>query len=207
MLKKCAYGFGLIILIALAISVYQLRAYWPAGNADILISQPVAELAVHDPAIDRQGNPSATPLLPVTKIQVYKAKRYLDILHEGQIIRRYPMRLGFDPVGHKVAEGDGKTPEGTYSIDWRNPNSSFYKSLHISYPNQQDTKYAQQLGVSAGGDIMIHGSAPRLGAQGQPLYHYMPSKDWTLGCIAVSNAAMDDIWQLVKDGTTIEILP
>jgi murein L,D-transpeptidase YafK len=195
MLKKWLAGFAIALIVALVVCLYQFRAYLPARQPDVLIGQPVAQL-----------NHRAIAALPITKIRVYKAQRYLDLLHEDQVVRRYPIRLGFNPVGHKAIEGDGKTPEGSYQIDWRNANSSFYKSLHISYPNQQDTQRAHQLGVSAGGDIMIHGSAPRLGAKGQPLYHYMPGKDWTLGCIAVSNAAMDDIWQLVKNGTTIEIV-
>ncbi len=202
MLKKWLAGFAIVLLVALLLGLYQFRAYLPASQPDVLISQTSIGQSVSQP-----NDHSHLAQLSVTKIKVYKAQRYLDLLHEDQVIRRYPIRLGFDPLGHKAVEGDGKTPEGIYQIDWRNANSSFYKSLHISYPNQQDTQHAQQLGASAGGDIMIHGSAPKLGAQGQPLYHYMPRNDWTLGCIAVSNAAMDEIWLLVKDRTTIEIMP
>ena len=198
-MKKWLAGLGLLLMIGLLVGLYHFRAYLPASQQDKkILVQPVNHTG---------SAPNATSSLPVTHIKVYKSQRYLDLMHEDQVIRRYPMRLGFDPVGHKAIEGDGKTPEGIYNIDWRNPNSSFYKSLHISYPNQQDIRHAQQLGASAGGDIMIHGSAPQFGAEGQPLYHYMPRKDWTLGCIAVSNAAMDEIWQLVKDGTSIEIMP
>lgn len=141
---------------------------------------------------------------PITKIKVYKAKRYLDLMHNNQVVRRYSIKLGFNPIGPKEIEGDGKTPEGIYKIDWRNPRSKFYKSLHVSYPNEKNIKYANEIGKNAGGNIMIHGSAL---IKIQFLYHYMPREDWTLGCIAVSNAAMDEIWQLVKDGTTVEIAP
>ena len=145
---------------------------------------------------------------PITELKVYKAERRIELRHHEQIIRTYVMRLGFDPIGHKVQEGDGKTPEGRYILDWRNPKSAFYKSLHISYPNQKDTSKAKQLGVSAGGDIMIHGSATTKQIQKLPsLMTYMPKDDWTWGCIAVRNIDMDEIWKLVNDGTPIEIYP
>lgn len=199
MLKKWLAGIIVVLVGAtvLALYLYQFRTYLPSGQPDVMPIQPARH----------STEPNLSSSLPVTHIKVYKSRRYLELMHNDQVIRRYPIRLGFDPIGHKAVEGDGKTPEGSYNIDWRNANSSFYKSLHISYPNQRDSERAQQLGASAGGDIMIHGSAPQLGAEGQPLYHYMPRKDWTLGCIAVSNAAMDEIWRLVKDGTTIEIAP
>lgn len=143
----------------------------------------------------------------INLIRVYKSKRYLELLDSETVVRRYPIRLGSNPVGHKTTENDGKTPEGRYHIDWHNAHSAFYKSLHISYPNAQDTQHAKQRGVSAGGDVMIHGSAKFWGKANQPLYHYLPHQDWTLGCIAVSNAVMDEIWLLIKNGTPIEILP
>lgn len=143
----------------------------------------------------------------ITLIRVYKSKRYMELLDGDAVVKRYPIRLGFDPQGHKTTENDGKTPEGRYQIDWHNAHSAFYKSLHISYPNAQDTQQAKQRGVNAGGDVMIHGSAKFWGKENQTLYHYLPHQDWTLGCIAVSNAVMDEIWPLVKNGTSIEILP
>lgn len=145
---------------------------------------------------------------PITMIKVYKAKRTLELLHQDQIIKTYDMRLGFDPIGHKVKEGDGKTPEGRYMIDWRNPKSQFYKSLHISYPNAADKAKAKQLNVSPGGDVMIHGSANNAQIKKLPkLMEYLPREDWTWGCVAVRNVDMDEIWKLVDDGTTIEIFP
>lgn len=143
---------------------------------------------------------------PISSIHVYKAARLVKLLHQDQVIRSYPMRLGFAPTGHKIQEGDGKTPEGQYVIDWRNPKSAFYKSLHVSYPNAKDQQNAQQLGVSTGGDIMIHGSATTKQVKALPnLMSYLPQKDWTWGCIAVRNIDMDEIWQLVNNGTVIEI--
>lgn len=145
---------------------------------------------------------------PIDIIHVYKSQRYLILQHQNKIIRRYPIRLGFSPIGHKVQEGDGKTPEGRYVIDWRNPKSAFYKSLHVSYPNAKDHQNAQQLGVSTGGDIMIHGSATTKQVKALPnLMRYFPQKDWTWGCIAVRNIDMDEIWQLVNNSTVIEIHP
>lgn len=146
--------------------------------------------------------------IAVDKVIVYKAKRELQLLQHGQVIKSYKMRLGFNPVGHKLMEGDGKTPEGIYTLDWRNPESKFYKSLHISYPNAQDQAQAKSRNVSAGGDIMIHGSANYLGAEkGSLFYAYLPQGDWTQGCIAVSNQDMDELWHQIKDHTVIEILP
>ena len=145
---------------------------------------------------------------PIDIIHVYKSQRYLILQHQNKIIRHYPIRLGFSPIGHKVQEGDGKTPEGRYVIDWRNRQSSFYKSLHVSYRNAKDHQNAQQLGVSTGGDIMIHGSATTKQVKALPnLMRYFPQKDWTWGCIAVRNIDMDEIWQLVNNSTVIEIHP
>ncbi|ALH95230.1 L,D-transpeptidase family protein [Acinetobacter equi] len=146
---------------------------------------------------------------PIQLIKVHKKQRIVQLIHgKDQIIREYPMRLGFDPIGHKVKEGDGKTPEGRYTIDWRNPQSAFYKSLHISYPNQKDKNHAQQLGVSPGGDIMIHGSATTKQVNAlSSLMTYFPRDDWTWGCIAVRNIDIDEIWKLVNNGIPIEIAP
>ena len=145
---------------------------------------------------------------PINEVHVYKSERRLHLLSGSHIVRSYDMRLGFDPIGHKVKEGDGKTPEGRYVIDWRNPNSQFYKSLHISYPNATDIAKAKQLGGSPGGDIMIHGSANNAQIKKLPtLMEYLPRNDWTWGCIAVRNVDMDEIWKLVDNGTPIEIFP
>ncbi|MFW5936693.1 MAG: L,D-transpeptidase family protein, partial [Desulfosalsimonas sp.] len=112
--------------------------------------------------------------------------------------------LGGNPRGHKQQEGDGRTPEGLYVLDYKNPNSEFYKSIHISYPNADDRKTARELGVSPGGAIMIHGQkngADRLSTEIIQLFN------WTDGCIAVTNSAMDEIWQAVDINTPIRIKP
>jgi murein L,D-transpeptidase YafK len=137
------------------------------------------------------------------RVVVYKSKRQLQLLRAGQVLRTYRIALGDNPVGHKRQEGDEKTPEGAYVLDWRNPNSRYYKSIHISYPNAQDREQARRRRVSPGGDIMIHGMNNQTAWLGS-IQHW---RDWTNGCIAVSNAEMDEIWKMVKNGTPIQINP
>ncbi|WP_434776937.1 L,D-transpeptidase family protein [Neisseria sp. Ec49-e6-T10] len=203
---------GLLTLLIVAASGYFFYQYQPVPDV-LPIEQTSTPVDASEPQqVDVLNNDwGQTPVdqLPrITKIKVYKAQRYMELLAKDQIVRRYAIRLGFAPEGHKKEEGDGKTPEGNYIIDWRNPNSSYYKSLHVSYPNQADTKQAQDRGVSAGGDIMIHGTInTKQGKEGEPLYRYMPNRDWTFGCIAVSNAVMDELWILIKNNTPIEIVP
>lgn len=144
---------------------------------------------------------------PITQVKVYKYKRYMDLMSGEQVIRRYVIRLGFSPEGHKRQEGDGKTPEGKYVLDWRNSKSQYYKSFHVSYPNEQDKKRAAQRGVEPGGEIMIHGSPNKINLGRELLKHYLPNHDWTFGCIAVSNAVMDEMWESIIDGTPIIIYP
>ena len=134
----------------------------------------------------------------VTQIQVYKAKRIMYLLHGNTAIKTYGIALGGNPVGDKKVEGDGKTPEGLYYIDRRNPNSTYHLSLGISYPNAADRAEAEALGKRPGGDIFIHGRARRRGRRG---------KDWTAGCIAVTDRQMEDIYAMVRVGTPIFILP
>lgn len=135
------------------------------------------------------------------RIEVHKAARRLDLLRDGQVIASYRIALGFAPVGNKEREGDGRTPEGTYVIDWRNPQSRFHLSLHISYPDAADRARAARAGIDPGGDIMIHGQPN--GMRGLASGH--PDKDWTVGCIAVTNREMREIWARVPDGTPIVI--
>lgn len=127
----------------------------------------------------------------------------MQLLRNGEVIRSYRISLGSNPQGHKQREGDGRTPEGSYRIDWRNPRSKFHKSLHISYPNAQDRRAARSLGVPPGGAIMIHG-LPNGWGWAAP---FLAPWNWTDGCIAVSDAEMDEIWNAVRDGTPIEIQP
>jgi murein L,D-transpeptidase YafK len=134
---------------------------------------------------------------------VRKKDRTLELLNAGRVIKTYKVALGGDPVGAKTRQGDHKTPEGIYMLDSRNAHSKFYKSIHISYPNAQDRAAARKNGVSPGGDVFVHGLPNG--------YRYVGAahrlKDWTDGCIAVTDEEMDEIWQAVPDGTTIEIRP
>lgn len=133
----------------------------------------------------------------VTRIEVHKSSRMMYLLHHGQILESYDFELGFAPVGDKLIEGDGRTPEGRYTIDRRNPNSEYYLSIGISYPNAQDRAEADALNLSPGGDIFIHGTTRR----------FVGRDDWTAGCIAVSNREMRQIYAMVRDGTIIDIFP
>lgn len=134
----------------------------------------------------------------VDRILVLKSERHLHLLSKGTIVRTYAIRLGPNPVGPKIFELDGRTPEGAYVIDQRKPDSVYFRSLHISYPSPDDRARAAKYGIPAGGNIRIHGT-PR--ERGRFL------GDWTDGCIAVSNAAMREIWDAVRIGTPIEIRP
>ncbi len=129
----------------------------------------------------------------VTSVVVQKGARRLFLMNENTILESYDFELGFAPVGHKEIEGDGRTPEGAYRIDRKNPNSSFYLSIGISYPNTEDRARAHAKGKSPGGDIFIHGT-PR-DARGKD--------DWTAGCIAVKDPEMEKIYAMVNVGTPI----
>jgi murein L,D-transpeptidase YafK len=142
-------------------------------------------------------------IVRVDRIVVNKARRELLLLHGDSVLRTYRIALGRNPVGPKAEEGDGKTPEGRYSIDRRNPKSSCHLSLHISYPNDSDRGRASERGVDPGGDIMIHGLRNGEGHIGQAHLE----TDWTQGCIAVTDEEMEEIWELVEDDTPIEINP
>jgi murein L,D-transpeptidase YafK len=137
------------------------------------------------------------------QVVVVKSERTLTLFSQGKVLRAYKVALGGVPVGVKEQEGDHKTPEGHYILDRRNAKSRYYKSIHVSYPNEQDKKRAAQRGVSAGGDIMIHGLPNGFGWLGAT----HRARDWTDGCVAVTDAEMDEIWELVPDGTSIEIRP
>jgi murein L,D-transpeptidase YafK len=134
---------------------------------------------------------------------VHKSERRLELLRDGEVFNSFPVALGANPEGHKEREGDQRTPEGTYVLDARNPNSQFFLALRVSYPNAEDVRRARARGMNPGNNIMIHG-LPNDAAH--PSDHYLYS-DWTDGCIAVSNSAMIDIWLSVPDNTPITILP
>lgn len=137
------------------------------------------------------------------RVVVYKERRIMQLLADGEVLRTYAIGLGDDPIGHKRQEGDERTPEGDYVIDYRNPQSGYHFSLHISYPNAQDKAAANKAGVNPGGMIMIHGLPNGYGWA----KHYFAGRDWTDGCIAVDNDEIDEIARMVKDGTPITINP
>ncbi|MDX9714095.1 MAG: L,D-transpeptidase family protein [Dissulfurispiraceae bacterium] len=137
------------------------------------------------------------------RVIVIKHKRVMLLIQNSSIIRTYKISLGKQPEGHKKFEGDQRTPEGSYTLDYRKLDSKFYKAIHISYPNENDARSAGTNGRSAGGQIMIHGLPKGYADVGK--VHRM--FDWTDGCIAVSNDEMDEIWGLVADGTPIDIQP
>jgi hypothetical protein len=141
--------------------------------------------------------------LEFDRLLLEKKARRLTAYFEGKPARVYLVALGFAPEGHKEVEGDGKTPEGQYYIDSKNPRSAYYKNLGISYPNEVDREHAAELGQSPGGDIKIHGLAPMYAALGQA--HRLT--DWTYGCIAVDNEAMEELYQRTPVGTPILIVP
>ena len=136
-------------------------------------------------------------------VVVEKAKRQLLLYSQGQLLKSYTVSLGRVPVGAKEREGDKKTPEGRYLIDYRKADSAYFRALHISYPSVADTEAAKIKGVSPGSAIMIHGIRNGLGWVGR--LHRLA--DWTLGCIAVTNHEMAELWRAVPDGTPIELRP
>lgn len=137
------------------------------------------------------------------RLVVKKSARELLLFAGDEVLRRYEIALGRNPVGHKERRGDNRTPEGKYLLDWRNPQSRFYRSIHISYPNENDRRRAAAMGVDPGGSIMIHGVPDRY----RDDQEFIISLDWTEGCIAVTNKDMEEICALVADNTPIEILP
>jgi murein L,D-transpeptidase YafK len=133
----------------------------------------------------------------VTLVEVHKAKRKMYLISGDTVLKTYTIKLGGNPVGHKQFEGDMKTPEGSYLITHRNPNSAYHLSLGISYPNQQDRAFAQSQGKRPGGDIFIHGGPDQ----------WFAGRYWTAGCIAVTDGQMEEIFAMVNPGTKINIYP
>ncbi|MFZ1985929.1 MAG: L,D-transpeptidase family protein [Desulfatitalea sp.] len=140
---------------------------------------------------------------PADKILIEKNERRLTLISKGKVLRSYKIALGGDPNGPKERQGDNKTPEGTYVIDSRNKNSRYHLSIHISYPNERDKKRAKELGVSPGGDIMIHGIKNGFALVGDLHTEF----DWTKGCIAVTDEEIEEIDKLAPNGTIVEIRP
>lgn len=150
-----------------------------------------------------QGSLQAGGFPVADKVLVEKSERKLHLIVDGRPIRTFDIALGIRPSGDKQVEGDFKTPEGIYVLDTRNPHSEYFLSIHVSYPNNQDIREAQSLGLSPGGAIMIHGQ-PNEPTRSEAYYR---TQDWTNGCIAVSNSDMIDIWLMTGSNTPIEIRP
>jgi murein L,D-transpeptidase YafK len=136
-------------------------------------------------------------------VVVEKSKHLLSLFKSNQRIATYHIELGSNPIGPKQRENDGKTPEGNYILDIKKADSAFYKAIHISYPSTKDLENAHKLGVSAGGDIMIHGQKNGFGWASALTQKF----NWTKGCIALNDKDMNDVWTSVDAGTTIEIKP
>jgi len=139
----------------------------------------------------------------IDKIVVEKSDRKLTVYEKGKVVKTYSISIGKIPQGAKEVEGDMKTPEGLYVINDKNSNSGYHKNLGISYPNNDDIERAEKLGKSPGGLIKIHGIKNGYGWIGR--LHLL--KDWTLGCIAVTDKEIDELYKMVPIGTPIEIRP
>lgn len=147
-------------------------------------------------AVARQAPAMAKPSEYADRIVVDKSERRMQLFRNGKVIRSYRIRLGDAPVGPKRQQGDERTPEGEYRISGRNPNSRFHLSLRVSYPNAEDRRQARARGVDPGGNIMIHGG-------NSSVWPF----DWTDGCIALTNAEIEEVWSLVPTGIAIRIDP
>jgi murein L,D-transpeptidase YafK len=137
------------------------------------------------------------------RVLVEKSARRLTLLWNGSVLKSYRIALGRTPVGPKEYEGDQRTPEGVYSIDFHKPDSDYHLALHISYPEQRDIDRAGAQGLSAGSDIMIHGLPNGRGWIGR----FHQRRDWTAGCVAVADFEIEEIYRAVADGTPVEIRP
>ena len=166
--------------------------YLPVLGVAALLSTPVWHTALQ-----------AGEFPVADKVLIEKSQRQLHLLKDGKAFRTFRIALGIRPVGDKEREGDFKTPEGDYILDTRNPNSEYFLSIHVSYPNREDVRSARAKGVDPGGAIMIHGQ-PNEPTRSEAYYR---TQDWTNGCIAVSNSDMIDIWLMTEDNTPIEIRP
>ncbi|MEA1052301.1 L,D-transpeptidase family protein [Lamprobacter modestohalophilus] len=174
-------GWGLTLLSLLILIQHQFEYQLPSWRVGLLGADP----------------PKADLVL------VEKGARRLSLIRNGEVYHQWRISLGFDPIGHKQREGDGRTPEGRYILDWRNPGSCCFKSLHVSYPDAADRAAAAARGDDPGGLIMIHGQVNGSGWLGW-LNQY---RDHTHGCIALRNGPMEIVWRAVEDGTPIEIRP
>lgn len=149
------------------------------------------------------GGVDAGPPLEVDRLVVFKSERKMIAVKDGRIVRTYRVALGQAPVGTKRCRGDNRTPEGEYYVTHRVPQSRYYLALHLSYPSPADTFLARNAGCEPGGSIEIHGLAPEFGWMGAR----HRERDWTNGCIAVTNEEMEELYRSIAVGTPVEIWP
>jgi lipoprotein-anchoring transpeptidase ErfK/SrfK len=201
---------GVAALLALALAACTAPQYYDAVDRAALQARETktdASARKTSPAAPTQRPIPSVPPPPeppmADKVVVFKAERELRLVNEGEVFARYRIALGGNPVGHKRREGDQRTPEGHYTLDWRTKDSDYYRSIHISYPAPRDRRLAAAKGVDPGDSIMIHGLPPKYAWMGE----HHANADWTDGCIAVSNAEIDRIWRRVPNGTPIVIHP
>lgn len=187
--KRVGKYFGLLLFIS------------TGANAELedtpLFMEPV-QTKIFNKSVDKEVKDY------VDFVLVRKKERKLYLYSGDQVVKSYTIALGKQPQGQKLEEGDSRTPEGLYTLDWRNPNSRFFRSIHISYPNVVQTRSAKEAGIDPGGEIMIHGQPTDWAERIKLTFSY---QDWTEGCIAVENQDMLEIWDLVRDGTLIKIEP
>ena len=179
------------------------RTATPAVDAP---SPVVASPAVVAPAADSTAStlpPVPARLEGADSIVVWKSQRAMLVFRDGVAVRFYQVALGRNPEGRKIRKGDRRTPEGVYRISGKNPSSAYHRALRISYPNDEDRARAARLGVSPGGDVMIHGLPPAFADVG-PAH---VATDWTYGCIAVTDAQIDELYAAIRVGTVIHIKP
>ncbi len=198
---------------ALSALVLVLWWQWPAPSqppqTPVQPQQAGTALLAHTPLLSaRQRSLLSAPPLPehavISRLVVHKSRREMEAYApDGSLLKTYPVSLGGNPVGHKQFEGDLRTPEGVYRINDRNPNSGYHLNLGISYPNAKDRRHAASLGKSPGGDIKIHGLPNGYGNIGAA--HLL--RDWTHGCIALTNAEMDELFRAVVHNAEIDIRP
>lgn len=174
-----------------------------AGTLTVALLGPISSDSIKGASARPAQAAKAASVLVADSIVVEKRLRRLTLFRHGRAVKHYGIALGKNPSGRKVQHGDNRTPEGIYHIDGRNVQSKFYRSLRISYPDVLDRLRAQSLGLTAGGDIMIHG----LPSGRETIGAAHRRTDWTEGCIAVTNQELDEIWSAIPDGAPIEIKP
>jgi murein L,D-transpeptidase YafK len=186
------FRFRLLAALVAASALFSLFPPTGASSTELSVAA-VASFSETSPA----------PKGPADRIVIEKSKRTLTLFRQDQEIKSYKIALGRDPVGPKVQQGDNKTPEGVYFIDYKVRNSAYHRAFHLSYPNPDDVERARTLGVPPGGSIMIHGMKDDKLWMGDVQYLF----NWTNGCVALTNREMDELWDLVSVWIPVEIRP